>query len=280
MEVLSDVLRSLRVTGSVYFCDHMEPPWSLEFDDPGQASFHLLRRGECWLQVDEEKDHLGPGDFVFVGPGVRHALIGRRPVTGTPVATLLLCGYCRFDRLIAHPLVKALPRQKVIRDEELMKHTGLKGTLDHLSTEYMAHGPGSEVIVDKLTEVLLVELLRIDFGRGENLGFATALADKHIGPALESIHEKPDESWTLERLAKRAALSRAAFAKRFKKLVGETMFDYLTCIRVQRAQTLLRDTGLPIYDIANKVGYRSDLAFTKTFKKLTGMTPTVFRKHN
>ncbi len=281
MEVLSDILKSMHVAGSVYFCDHLESPWSMEFTDHEHASFHLVRRGECWLTSDDGVERLGPGDLVFVAAGRDHVLGSAPPgesARSVLSETLLLCGYCRFDAASNNPLLKALPSLTIIREEELLAHAWLKSTLDQLSAEYMSQQPGSELVVDKLTEVVIVELIRIDFGRSDRSGFVGALYDKQISRALSLLHAEPHKSWTLETLAAEVALSRAAFAKRFRERVGQTMFNYLTALRMQRAQTLLRDTTLSLYEVADRVGYDSDLAFTKAFKRLLGSTPTRYRK--
>ena len=281
MEVLSDILRSMRVEGSVYFCDHLKAPWTMEFTDTTSASFHLVRRGECWVISGERSECLGPGDLVFVEPGRDHVLAsqppGRNPAADG-ARTLLLCGYCDFTQETATPLLEVLPSLTIVREEELLKHSWLKSTLDQLSAEYMSQQPGAELVVNKLTEVVLVELIRINFGRGEQSRFMLALSDKRIAKALQNLHNSPDIAWTLDKMAAEIGMSRAAFAKRFKELVGQPMFEYLTKLRVQRAKELLQETRLALYEVAGRVGYESDLAFTKTFKKHTGLTPTRYRK--
>jgi len=281
MEVLSDILESMRVQGSVYFCDLMESPWSKDYNGLDQPSFHLLRRGGCWIKSGDVVECLGPGDLVFVGADRDYTLGSSRP--GEPDSdsqpeVLLLCGYCEFDELLDHPLLKALPSLTIVREEELRAHPWLKSTLDQLSAEYLSQQPGSEIIINKLTEVVIVELIRIDFGRSEKNSFVGALYDKQISLALALLHAEPEKPWTLETLAAEAALSRASFSKRFRDRVGQTMFEYLTALRMQRARDLLRRTTYSVYEIANRVGYDSDLAFTKTFKRITGTTPTRFRK--
>lgn len=281
MEVLSDILRSMRVAGSVYFCDYLDVPWSMDFADTDRASFHLIRRGECWISSADLFERLGPGDFVFVEPGRDHTLANEgfgNSATDRKSATLLLCGYCHFEAPHGHPMLKALPSLTIIREEELSQHRWLKSTLDQLSTEYLSRQPGSEVVVDKLTEILIVELIRINFGRSQHSGFTGALLDKQISKGLELLHAAPEKLWTLDALASKIGMSRAAFAKRFKARVGQTMFVYLTSLRMQRAQILLRESDLPLYEVANRVGYQSDLTFTKAFKRLLGVTPTVYRK--
>ena len=281
MDVLGDILGSMRVQGSVYFCDHLQAPWSMDFKDTTSASFHLVRRGECWVMSEDRTEYLGPGDLVFIEPGRDHVLASQPPGKDPPSAetrTLLLCGYWEYAQETLTPLLDVFPTLTIVRDEELLRHPWLKGTLDQLSGEYLSQKPGSELVVDKLTEVVLVELIRINFGRGEQGRFIAALSDKRISKALQQLHDKPHMAWTLEKMAKKVGMSRAAFAKRFKELVGEPMFEYLTMLRVQRAKDILRESNLPLYEVASRVGYASDLAFTKTFKKHTGTTPTRYRK--
>ncbi len=281
MEVLSEILRSMRLKGSVYFCDHLKAPWSMEFKDTTSASFHLIRRGECWVMSDDRTEYLGPGDLVFIEPGRDHVLASQPPgkdPASTETQTLLLCGYCDFVQETLTPLLDAFPTQTIVRDEEILRHPWLKSTLDQLSGEYLSQNPGSQLVVDKLTEIVLVELIRINFGRGEQGRFIAALSDKRIAKALQHLHNDPQTTWTLEKMAAKVGVSRAAFAKRFKELVGQPMFGYLTMLRVQRAKELLQETKLPLYEVASRVGYESDLAFTKTFKKHTGTTPVRYRK--
>ncbi len=281
MEVLSDILRSMRVQGSVYFCDYLEAPWSMDFTDTKTASFHLVRRGGCWVMSGDRTEHLGPGDLVFIEPGRDHELAshppGRSPTQGE-AQTLLLCGYCEFTRETLTPLLDVFPSLTIVREEELLKQRWLKSTLDQLSSEYLSQQPGAELVVNKLTEAVLVELIRINFGRKDQSRFITALSDKRIAKALQQLHSNPQLAWTLEKMSAEVGMSRAAFARRFKALVGQPMFEYLTRLRIERAGELLRETKLPLYEIANRVGYESDLAFTKTFKKHAGTTPTRFRK--
>jgi len=281
VEVLSDILRSMRVHGSVYFCDRLQAPWTMEFKDTKSASFHLVRRGECWISSGDLLECLGPGDLVFIEPGRDHVLTSQPPGQNLPVSeaqTLLLCGYCEFNQETGTPLLNVFPSLTIVREEEFLKHPWLKSTLDQLSSEYMSQQPGAELVVNKLTEVVLVELIRINFGRDDQSQFILALSDKRIAKALQRLHNELHITWTLEKMAEEVGMSRAAFAKRFKELVGQAMFEYLTALRVQRARELLQETKLPIYEISGQVGYESELAFTKTFKKHAGTTPTRYRK--
>ena len=281
MEVLSDILRSMRVEGSVYFCDQLDAPWRKDFADTTTASFHMVRRGECWASIGGEMSYLGPGDLIFLAPGVDHVLTSHAPdgdPAGPAPTTLLLCGYCQFLADTATPLASVFPLQTIIRAEELERHAWLKTTLDQLSAEYMSQAPGSELVVNKLTEVALIELVRINFCREQDNPFLLALNDEYVSKALALIHDQPHTAWTLESIAAEVALSRAAFAKRFKALVGQPMFQYLTSVRMQRAKDLLTTTRLPVYEVASRSGYESELAFNRVFKKHVGKTPIQYRK--
>ena len=281
IDILSDVLRSLRATGTVYFCDQLAPPWIKDFPGEPIASFHQIRRGGCWFITDGVEEYLGPGDLVFIEPGRPHILTDQPPGNASndnQPATLLLCGYCEFDDSLQVPLASLFPTISVIRQEQLQEHAWLKMLLDTLSAEYLSNRPGTSLVINKLTEVLLVELIRINFGQNGETAMLRALSDKQISHALRLLHNNPEKNWSLDLLASEVGMSRAGFAKRFKTLSEYSMFDYLTKLRLQRACELLADTELPLYEIANRVGYESDLAFTRTFKKKLGLTPTAYRK--
>jgi len=280
-DVLSDVLRSLRATGTVYYCDQIAPPWEKHFPAGPTASFHQIRRGSCSLQVGDVQEHLQGGDLVFLAPGTEHRLISDASAPGAAPEvsdSLLLCGYCKFDDTVGTPLNDLFPDLVIIRADQLRSLVWLSAILDQLSFEYLSLSPGTDIVVNRMTEVLIVELIRMNFGRNEQAPLIKALGDKYIGKALQLLHQKPEHPWSLEMLAIDVGLSRAAFAKRFKTLVGESMFEYLTSIRVLQASQLLAETELPLYEVAGRVGYESDLAFTRTFKKRTGQTPTSYRK--
>jgi AraC-like DNA-binding protein len=277
MEVLTDILRGLRTTGSVYFCDFLVPPWALPYAGETRAMFHLVRRGHCELVVDGEEHELVPGDFVFLAPGVDHRMQSQD--TGSS-RTLLLCGYCEFENREDDVLMRALPRYVVLRSEELEQWPWLNRTLEHLSAEYMSGAPGSELTVNKLTEVLLVQLLRVDFGRPDRAGLVAALRDKRIAGALTQVHEQPGADWTIDKAAEVASMSRSGFARRFKELLEMNFFDYLTRLRMRNARHLLMTTSLPVADICERVGYQSELSFVKAFKKLHDMTPRAWRNRD
>ena len=274
MEVLSDILKGLKARGSVYFCDFLVPPWELPYANEERAMFHLVRRGRCELAIDDEQHSLEPGDFAFIAPGVDHTLSSG---DSNDPETLLLCGYCQFDAVENDMLLRALPRFVLMQRDELERWPWLTRTLEHLSAEYMSDAPGSDLTVDKLTEVLLVQLLRADFGRKSDVGIVAALRDQRVARALTAIHQHPGQHWTIENAAAEASMSRSGFARKFKELLGTSFFDYLTRLRMRAARELLVTTDLRVPMIGEKVGYQSELSFVKAFKKLQGATPRAYR---
>jgi AraC-like DNA-binding protein len=258
----------------VYFCDYLAPPWELAYEGESRAMFHLLRRGRCQFHIREKVITLETGDFVFMAPGVNHTLAVEDP---DDPDTLLLCGYCRFDAIENDILLRAMPDHILLQSDEMAKWPWLVRTLEHLSAEYMSEAPGSQLTVNKLTEVLLVQLLRADFGRSDEAGLIAALRDTRIARALEAIHQNPGHPWTLEIAAGEATLSRSGFARKFKELLEISFFDYLTRLRMRNAREFLSGSSLPVPAIAEKVGYRSHQSFVKVFRKWHGKTPRAYR---
>jgi len=193
---------------------------------------------------------------------------------------MLLCGYCRFATDADNLLLRALPRAVLLRRDELEFWPWLLRTFEHLSAEYLSDEPGNELSVNKLTEILLVQLLRIDFGRSNRPGIVAALRDRRIARALTEIHEDPGRNWTLDRAAGAASMSRSGFARRFKDTVEMSFYEYLTGLRMRVARELLKTTGMRVAEVGERVGYRSDLSFVKAFKRVHRMTPRAYRSSN
>lgn len=276
MTVLSDILRDIHAKASVYFCDELEPPWCLEMKELDYASFHQVRRGQCLIECGQINEIVGPGDIIFIPRHADHILKS----VSSEFKTLLLCGYFQFDQAIEHPLLTTLPPLIIIRSDVLEKNAGLKHTFDFLSEEFTNNQPGSTLLLDKLTEIMLIQLIRTEFSSESISNFSKALFDNQISQALKYIHTDPARHWTLDILSKEIGTSRTTLANRFRDLVGYTVFDYLTSVRLQKACNLLKTTSLPVYLIAENSGYRSEISFSKTFKHHLLLTPGQFRKQN
>ena len=204
MTVLSDILRDIHAKASVYFCDELVPPWCLEMKDLNYASFHQVRRGQCLIECGDISEIAGPGDIIFIPRHADHTLksVDSR---GEEFKTLLLCGYFQFDQALDHPLLTTLPTLIIIRSDLLEKSSGLKHTLDFLTEEFTSHQPGSNLLLDKLTEIMLIQLIRTEFSTENISNFSKALFDNQISQALKHLHSNPAHRWTLDSLSKKLA---------------------------------------------------------------------------
>jgi AraC-like DNA-binding protein len=266
------------------------------------AEFHVIVRGNCWLRMPgrSEPVALQGGDLVVLPHGDAHCLVDApagvarpageitqgqnldhyRPVTygggGLPAA--VLCGYFKFDREHPHPLIAALPSLIHIRGTDSYDFAWLQTALNFMVHETQTARPGAEAVVNRLTEVLFVQMMRAYTEQTETPpGMLVAIADRQIGAALQLMHQAQQQPWTLETLARQVGMSRSAFAARFNQLVGQTPMKYLTFWRMQKARELLRQTRLGTATIAEQTGYQSDAAFSKAFKKAVGMGPGAYR---
>lgn len=303
MDVLSDILRSVRLGGGVYFRCEFSAPWGMDIKPTPVAEFHVIVRGNCWLRMPGLSDPipLQGGDLVAFPRGDAHSLVdapegvalpaeeilqGQNldhygPVTygGNGLPATVLCGYFQFDRDRPHPLVAALPPLIHIRGSDGYNFAWLQTALNFMIHETKAARPGAEAVVNRLAEVLFVQMVRAYIEQSDAPpGMLAAIADKQIAAALQLMHQTPQHPWALAILAQRVGMSRSAFAARFNRLVGQTPMQYLTFWRMQKAQELLQDKGLSTAAIAERVGYQSDAAFSRVFKKAIGMGPGAFRR--
>jgi len=303
MDVLSDILRSVHLGGGVYFRCEFSAPWGMDIKPTPVAEFHVIVRGNCWLRMPGHNDPipLQGGDLVAFPRGDAHSLVDAPegvalpaeeilqgqdldhygPVTygGNGLPATVLCGYFQFDRDRPHPLVAALPPLIHIRGSDGYNFAWLQTALNFMIHETKAARPGAEAVVNRLAEVLFVQMVRAYIEQSDAPpGMLAAIADKQIAAALQLMHQTPQHPWALAILAQRVGMSRSAFAARFNRLVGQTPMQYLTFWRMQKAQELLQDKGLSTAAIAERVGYQSDAAFSRVFKKAIGTGPGAFRR--
>lgn len=300
IDVLSDVLSAVRFRSAVYFQSDFATPWGMAMDSGPVAQFHLVVRGQCWLERGDGSDPVPlSGDDVVVFPrGDSHRLAdapGQSCVPGTavlsainqnaplfqegPAKTTLVCGHFEFDRSLHHPLIEQLPALIHVRGAENYGCSWLDTAVSLLIAETKNDAPGRSVVVNRLAEILFIQVLRAYWQQPEAaVGYWTALNDRPINQALQLLHEQPQASWTLAEIARRVGLSRAAFANRFRDLVGVPPMHYLTSWRMQKAREMLRDSSLPLFVIANRVGYASEAAFNRAFKREFQQNPGAMRK--
>lgn len=300
MDALSDILRMIRLRGSIYFQKDLYTPWGMQVDTGPYAQFHMIVRGFCWLQTAELADplFLTAGDIVVFPYGQPHciaenlqnrmipgrqvveAVLNQKPIfTGDVLSATLICGHFEFDRDFDHPFVKALPQMIHISNLNRSDIGLMEAATNVIIRETGSQSAGAEVVVDRLAEILFVQILRTYILRKSNeTTFWAALQDEQISKSLKLIHTKPQENWTLESLAGLVGMSRSAFTVRFRELVGETPMRYITRWRMHRAKELLRIHRLPLIEIAEQVGYLSEAAFSRAFKRQFNQNPGAMRK--
>ena len=303
MDILSDTLAALRTGHPGAVRTQARAPWGLWFRPIAGAGFHVVVEGQCFLvpPSDGEPVRLGPGDVVFLRRGSGHTLcddpastriefvpdrvdttspIGSIDVPGTGPATVLLCGAYQLDVKRPHPFLTSLP-DVIHLPAGPGRHPALRAATDQLCAEVREPRQGSDSVVATLIDLLLLYILRSwydDQPRPQTLGWAAALTDPLLAPALKAMHEAPAQPWTVESLASRAGLSRAAFARRFTTVVGDPPLTYLTTWRMTLAARLLRESDEPLSSVAERTGYASEYAFAKAFKRHYDSAPGAYRK--
>lgn len=298
MDTLSDVLNLMRLRGCVYFLRNFAAPWGMEMPSGSNAQFHMVVRGRCWLRFDDERIELASGDVVVFPRGEAHLLLddpnsipspgirvleahaARQPIfVGSGEKARLLCGHFEFDRAFRHPLAAELPRLIHIKGLSSEQPDWFEAVTHVLIRETGADEPGATTVVDRLAEVLFIQVLRAYLIQSRPVcGFLAAIGDGQINRALRAIHEAAGTEVTLADIAREAGMSRSNLALRFKEILGETPMDYLTRWRMLKAQELLRTSDQPLLDIAERVGYKSEAAFSRAFKRQFEQSPGTFRR--
>ena len=317
MDAITDIFNTLHVSAVVHSRLEATAPWALmrEAEIEGKvttsgkrvspsklASFCMVLRGNCWLSVQGIPDPipLTGGDCFLLAPRTSFILRDNprtRPKTfcevrhtavhnviqygGGGAPTTIISGLLSFDAVTLKPLAQLLPSLILIKADQA-RTLALHNTLQLLATEMAEPTPGSEVVANRLAEVLFIQTLRTHIASGAEIGkqgWLRAIFDPQIGNALRSVHENVNNPWTVESLAAAAGMSRSAFALRFKQLLGQTPLEYVTEWRMQKAFELLHKNDRKLVEIARSVGYESDAAFSKAFKRFVGHTPREYR-HN
>ncbi len=197
-----------------------------------------------------------------------------------PEDATVVCGFLGLDARPFNPLLAALPRVLRIPGSTLGPDSWVTTFMRSVVAESNSRRPGGEAVLERMSEMLFVEVLRrhIDSLPPEQKGWLAGMRDPAIGRALSLIHEKPAEAWTLERLSEEAGLSRSSLHERFVHFIGQPPMHYLARWRMQVASGLLRDTSAKLVAVALDVGYESEAAFSRAFRRVAGMSPGAWRK--
>jgi AraC family transcriptional regulator, activator of mtrCDE len=234
--------------------------------------FHLVGAGECLIESEalSEALHLQAGDLVVLPRGDPHRLCAKGSQAQIP--TSLICGELHFSSHASHPLSHALPACFVVRAEHataVFRH--LSGMMVEVANTEL---PGRQVLLNKLADTLFT-LAVCDYANrhADHQGLFAALADGRICKVLQAVHEEPGRAWTMQSMAALACMSRSTFAERFAQLMKVPPMQYVTQWRVSVAQRMLRDRRLSVATIAEQMGYSSEAAFRRLFKRISGVSP-------
>ena len=308
MDLLSDILSRLKFSGTLYFRTSFTSPWSIEVPAFEQVSrFHFAHRGRCLVRVDKRSHPvvLEQGDLVIITRGASHTLFcdpstehlavklddviqssgftGEGALVygdpGTHHETQLICGHFAFAKDAYHPLIDALPAYIHIQNYGVAAGAWLEHTLRVIGQEAGQENMGSDLIALKLSEIIYAQALRSYLNSdGRNHKGLAGFTDPALARVLQAIHQSPEHPWSLEDLAKVAGLSRTSLANRFTAYMSMTPLAYITQWRMQIARQRLLDSNHPIIDIAESVGYQSEAAFGRVFKKYFDIAPATYRR--
>jgi AraC-like DNA-binding protein len=278
----------------------------LEFADsirPGAQRmilFHIVAHGSCWVATDDEQHWASEGDVIVLPYGDRHTIGGATPVDAVPITSLLdplpwadlpllvhggggtstelVCGYLYSDDPLFDPALRALPSVFVVRLPDATAGW-VQASVAYALQENEPSNTSTNLITTRLPELVLIEVLRVHLASAPaaDHGWLAALHDSVLAPALAILHGAPEHRWTVAELASRAAVSRSLLDERFRHVLGVSPIRYLTEWRMHLADDLLATTDLGIVAIARRVGYDSEEAFSRAFKRERGASPSHWR---
>jgi len=323
-DTLSDVLRTVRLHGAVFYYVTGDREWAAEAPPSRDIAaavmpeaehvieYHVIVSGHCWAGlIGESPVRLAGGDVVLFPQGDPHVISSAPGMRAAPnvswyyeakipqlpfrvaydglspptlearsqAETMLVCGFLGCDMRPFNPLVATLPRMLHLRASD--GAGWIAQFMHHAVAESSAKRPGGEAMLTRMSEMMFVDAVRryVDALPEDSTGWLAGLRDRYVGRALALLHEKPAYEWTMDELGREAGLSRSALHQRFVQLIGQPPMQYLANWRMQVASGLLRNTNATVAAIALDVGYDSEAAFARAFKRLVGVPPATWRRH-
>ena len=302
---VGEALQFLRMNGAFYCRSELTAPWGLTLPPmPGYIWFHVVISGRLWLETDEDAQGswIQPGDLALVPHGEGHVLgseagapapgildlerelvsdryeILRHGEGGAP--TGLICGAVRFEHPAAENLMRTLPSTIHIESSGSPRLDWMESTLRLMAVEAGELRPGGEAVITRLGDILVIQAIRawMDSDPAARTGWLGALQDPQIGRAISLIHRDPARDWTVASLADELAMSRSAFSARFTELAGEPVMRYVARWRMHVAVDALTEEGATVGELADRLGYRSEAAFSRAFKRVIGDSPGTVRR--
>lgn len=304
VDPLGEALHFLRMSGVFYCRSEFTAPWAVAMPPIDHClMFHVVTSGRCWLKdADGQSRLLQAGDFVLVPHGQGHILASEPDVPADQLFDLpreqvsdrfeilrhgmggavagVICGAVRFDHPAARQLIAMLPATICIDAADVSQTDWMQSMLRFMAAEARELRPGGEAVITRLADILVIQAIRawIEKDPAAQTGWLGALQDRQIGRAIALIHRDPARTWTLASLAAEVAMSRSAFAARFTELVGVSAMHYVARWRMQVALTSLTEQDVGLGELANRLGYQSEAAFSRAFKRFMGVSPGAVRR--
>ncbi|HKE49401.1 MAG TPA: AraC family transcriptional regulator [Rhodanobacteraceae bacterium] len=314
MDALSELLRVVKLSGAMFFNAQCTSPWCVRSAHSralgpyiaGPAShiivFHLISEGRAFVRVGEETTPLAAGDIVMFPHGDAHLMgngsggeivesekelpkilarkLEHSRLGGGGEATALICGYLACEAGLIRPAVAALPRVVRVPIRSDAAGEWLENSIRYAVHQAASAPPGGEVILARLAEVLFTEALRRYLTQlpAERTGWLAGARDPIVGRSLAALHHRPAHAWTLDELAQEAGVSRSALTERFARYLGQSPIAYLADWRLELGADALRTTSRSVLQVASDVGYESEAAFNRAFKRRFGQPPAQFRR--
>ena len=298
-DILDDILDTINLNGTVYFQHDFMGDWGIETTTTPYQKFHIIVDGQCWVRATflEEPICLGGGDIIAFPYGAPYRLSAARDTQCVAVEALfeanqeeqpffsegevsatVVFGHVKFTRDFNHPFIQHLPQMICVRAEELEQLDWFQAVARMIIAETRTPQPGSASVVKRLAEVLHLYTLRSAIlARHDRGSYLAVFNNPSIYKALHLIHTELAKRWTLESLAQQIGLSRTTFAMYFQDLVGMPPMRYITMWRMQKAKGMLETTDLTMFEIAQRVGYGSEAAFSRAFQREFEQTPGAAR---
>ena len=314
MDVLSEVLKGVKLRGALFYNGEFSSPWCVNASSaralarqfaPGAEHvimFHFLTEGRCFVQLESgERDTLNAGDLVMIPHGDRHVMgngpsaeavndseqladviaQGLKPwrMGGGGELTKFVCGYMACDPQLSKVFLGGLPTVFKVSIRNDASGKWLENSLRFSVEQGDRFGAGGEAVLSKLSELVFIEALRMYIAQlpAEQTGWLAGARDSEIGKSLALMHREPARPWTLAELAKEVGISRSVLAERFRHYLGESPIAYLTRWRLQLGAEMLGSTNRSVAQIAGEVGYESEAAFNRAFKREFAIPPARFR---
>ncbi len=304
MDALSQILKTIRLQTGLLSRSHFTLPWAVTTRGAPSPIFHALVSGHCLAtRGEDEPIALETADVVVLPHGDPHKmssdvtttavnvgeLLSAKDAGGVPMLShggtrgdgaVIICGTFNLEHEAANALIDLMPAVIVLKPRDEARKQWVKSTLDMLDLELAQSRPGAESMISRLTDMLVAQVIR-EYALTTEVsakGLLAAAHDEHVGRALVLIHTEPGGSWSAERLASTVGMSRTRFFERFSSLVGESPAKYLARWRASAAADMLRKKDLGTAELASQLGYSSENAFVRVFRRYQGVSPAEFRR--